>query len=359
MLSTTDRLVLLQHGGLEGLHGKTGLAMLRYRQGPIVAVVDPDHAGADLATVTGIPRSVPIVADLQAALAFDPTVAVIGLAPSGGQFPATMQRDVELALEAGLSLANGLHARLAEDPQLQKRLQPDRWIWDLRREPEGVKVAAARAATAAVRRVLFVGTDMCVGKMSSALELLRAGEHRGWSVAFVGTGQAGILITGGGIALDAVRVDYAAGAVEAAVLQTCQGHDWVLIEGQGSVLHPASTATLPLLRGSQPTDLVLVHRAGQQEIRPWADDAPAIAIPPLPQVIALYEAMAAVACPGTSGLPRPQQRIRAVALNTAHLEEREAKDAIRATQEQTGLCCDDPVRFGGAAILDALCGAGT
>lgn len=352
MLSATDRLVLLQHGGLEGLEGKTGLAMLRYRQGPIVAVVDPDHAGADLTAVTGIPRSAPIVADLQAALAFDPAVAVIGLAPSGGQLPAAMRHDVELALEAGLCVANGLHVRLAEDPQLRKRLRPDRWIWDLRREPEGLTVAAARAATAAARRVLFVGTDMCVGKMSAALELRQAGERRGWSVAFVGTGQAGLLITGSGIALDAIRVDYAAGAVEGAVLQACRASDWVLIEGQGSVLHPASTATLPLLRGSQPTDLVLVHRAGQREIRPWANDAPAIAVPPLPQVIALYEAMAAVACPPTADRLRP--RIRAVALNTAHLQERDAKEAIRATQEETGLCCDDLVRFGAEAILDAL-----
>ena len=354
MLSTTEPLVLLQHGGLEDLHGKTGLAMLRYRRGPIVAVVDPDHAGADLAAITGISRPVPIVADLEAALAFHPTVAVIGLAPSGGQFPAAMRRDVEMALEAGLSLANGLHARLAADPQLQQRLWPGRWIWDLRREPEGLKVAAARAAATTARRVLFVGTDMSVGKMSAALELLRAGERRGWSAAFVGTGQAGILISGTGIALDAVRVDYAAGAVESAVVQACRASDWVFIEGQGSVLHPASTATLPLLRGSQPTDLVLVHRAGQQEIRHWSADAPPIGIPPLPQVIELYEAMVAVACPRSAHHTTLPRRLRAIALNTAHLEEQEAKDAIRATQDQTGLCCDDPVRFGGEMILDAL-----
>ena len=41
-------LVLMQHGGLASLTGKTGLAMLRHRPGPIVAVIDPEHAGERL-----------------------------------------------------------------------------------------------------------------------------------------------------------------------------------------------------------------------------------------------------------------------------------------------------------------------
>ncbi|MEB3246907.1 MAG: DUF1611 domain-containing protein, partial [Synechococcus sp.] len=41
MLRGDQRIVLLQHGGLDSLTGKTGLAMLRYRSGPVVAVIDP------------------------------------------------------------------------------------------------------------------------------------------------------------------------------------------------------------------------------------------------------------------------------------------------------------------------------
>ena len=44
MLSASAPIVLLQHGGLDDLSGKTGLAMLRYRSGPIVAVIDPAFA---------------------------------------------------------------------------------------------------------------------------------------------------------------------------------------------------------------------------------------------------------------------------------------------------------------------------
>ncbi|MCY4055672.1 MAG: DUF1611 domain-containing protein [Cyanobacteria bacterium MAG CAR4_bin_6] len=352
MLSASAPLVLLQHGGLCSLLGKTGLAMLRYRRGPIVAVVDPDNAGARLVEITGIPHPAPVVANLEAALPMGPTVAAIGLAPSGGRIPAAVRRDVEAALAAGLSLANGLHTPMADDPRLRALLHPDRWIWDLRREPDTLRVGAARAARSPARRVLFVGTDMAVGKMSAALELRQAGINQGLAMNFVATGQAGILISGGGIALDAVRVDYAAGAVEAAVLEAGAAADWVLVEGQGSLLHPGSTATLPLLRGSQPTDLVLVHRAGQHKLLSLAPDGPPIAIPPLPQVVKLYETVAAVACPALS----TPCRVRAIALNTGRLQPEEARSAITATREETGLFCDDPVRFGGAALLSQLQG---
>ena len=110
MLSADAPVVLLLHGGTDNLSGKTGLAMLRYRRGPIVAVIDPLHAGADVATLTGIERAVPVVADMAAALAYGPEVAVVGLAPSGGRLPQEMRADVVAALKAGLSLASGLHS---------------------------------------------------------------------------------------------------------------------------------------------------------------------------------------------------------------------------------------------------------
>lgn len=355
MLTPDTPVVLLQHGGLDNLAGKTGLAMLRHRGGPIVAVIDPAHAGADLRAVTGIDRDVPVVADMAAALACGPEAAVVGLAPSGGRLPEEMEADVLLALEAGLNLASGLHTRLADDPRFAAACRrPGQWIWDLRREPEGLEVATARCAALPCRRLLAVGSDMAVGKMSACLELAAAARRQGLDARFVGTGQAGILISGKGVALDAVRVDYAAGAVEAAVLQAAEGagpEALVLVEGQGSLCHPGSTATLPLLRGSQPTDLLLVHRAGQSQVRTRPGAAP-VAIPPLPEVIAALEAVAAQGRP--DGL-RP--RVKAVALNTGPLSEAAAEAAIRQTAELTGLPCSDPVRRGGDALLTALVGA--
>ena len=347
-LGADQPIVLLQHGGLSDLGGKTGLALLRYRPGPIVAVVDPAHAGQSLQAVTGIARPVPLLGSLREALAYGPEVAVVGLAPSGGRLPEPVRADLAAALAAGLSVASGLHSRIGDDLELTALRHPEAWIWDLRSEPEGLVVAAARAAALPCRRLLAVGSDMAVGKMSACLELDREARRRGIPVRFVGTGQAGILISGSGVALDAVRVDYAAGAVEAAVLAAGADlgpHGWVLVEGQGSLCHPGSTATLPLIRGSQPTELLLVHRAGQRHTKGLPD----LLLPPLPELIAACEALAALARPDGH---RP--RVRAVALNTALLPEAEARSAIAATADRTGLPCTDPVRFGASALLNAL-----
>ncbi|MCP9926421.1 DUF1611 domain-containing protein [Cyanobium sp. CH-040] len=348
MLRADQRVVLLQHGGLADLSGKTGLAMLRYRSGPIVAVVDPAHAGRPLLEVSGIDRPVPVVGSLAAALPFEPEVAVVGLAPSGGRLAPEVRADLAAALAAGLSVASGLHSRIGDDPELAPLRRDPAWIWDLRREPPGLAVASGRAAELPCRRLLALGSDMAVGKMSACLELEAAARRQGLPARFVGTGQAGILISGAGVALDAVRVDYAAGAVEAAVLEA--GADLgsgglLLVEGQGSLAHPGSSATLPLLRGSQPTDLLLVHRAGQRHLK----GLPQLPIPPLAELIAAAEALAALGRP--DGL-RP--KVRAVALNTAHLDAGAADQACTAVTAETGLFCVDAVRGGACTLLDAL-----
>jgi len=369
-LSPNQPLVLLLHGGTDNLSGKTGLAMLRYSRNPIVAVVDPQQAGRPLQEICGIDHPAPVVGDLEAALASGPEVAVIGLAPSGGVLPEAVRRDVASALAAGLSVANGLHSQLGHDPHLRELVQPGRWIWDLRQEPAGLRVAAARAAELPCRRLLAVGSDMAVGKMSACLELQAEALRRGLDARFVGTGQAGILISGAGVALDAVRIDYAAGAVEAAVLKAAvldaavleaapgnrsgltaaTAASWILVEGQGSLAHPGSTATLPLIRGSQPTDLLLVHRAGQQHIK----GLETLPMPSLPQLISTVEALAALARPNTDTRSAP--RVGAIALNTGLLDQAAAQQAIHETRQLTGLPCDDPVRHGAATLLDALLG---
>jgi uncharacterized NAD-dependent epimerase/dehydratase family protein len=152
------------------------------------------------------------------------------------------------------------------------------------------------------------------------------------------------------VALDAVRVDYAAGAVEQAVVQAAAGagpQTLLLVEGQGSLCHPGSTATLPLLRGSQPTHLLLVHRAGQATVR----NAPHVPLPPLPELIAVVEGLAALARPDRT---KDGPKVGAIALNTAHLPEEEVAGAVEAVGALTGLPCADPVRHGGEGLLEAL-----
>ncbi len=350
-LTNHHRLVLLMHQGLRGESGKTGLALLRYRTAQVVAVVDADCAGEDLAEITGIPCAAPIVDSVAAALVYEPQVLVIGIAPSGGILPVAWRQEIHQALAAGLSLVNGLHTPLQRDPELSQVLQPGAWIWDVRQEPPGLRVGTGAAAHLPGKRVLTVGTDMAVGKMSTSLELHYLGLRHGLRSAFVATGQTGIMIAGSGIPLDAVRLDYASGAVEQTVIQASAGAEIVHIEGQGSLFHPGSTATLPLLRGGQPTHLILVHRYGQTRIRqPGTEGA---LIPPLATAIQLYESLAAASCSFTA------PKVVGIALNTKHLSPEQAQRGIQETQDHLGIPCTDPIRFGAEPLLQAILGEGS
>ncbi len=344
MIESDQQVAILLHEGIRGTHGKTGLAMLRYSDAEIVVVIDRECAGESLVELTGIPRDVPIVASAEDALKYQPDVLAIGIAMLGGVLPEDWRQDVRDAIAAGVSIANGLHTCLQDDPEFKALLKPGQWIWDVRKEPPNLPVGTGQVRQLSCLRVLTVGTDMAVGKMSTSLELNRVALQRGLRSKFLGTGQAGIMISGSGIPLDAIRVDFAAGAVEQLVMQSGNDYDILFIEGQGSLHNPASTATLPLIRGSQPTHLVLVHRARQTHIRRYEY----VPIPPLRDVVRVYETIAEA---GGSFAPT---KVAAIALNTAHLEVLAAQQAIEQAQIETGLPCTDPVRFGADLLLDAI-----
>jgi len=343
-LTAKNRLALLMHDCVDKPYGKMGFGLMRYGVAPTVVVIDRAHAGQSLRALTGVPCDAPIVASVREALACGPDTLVPAIAPAGGALPADWWPEIKEGLAAGLSLVNGLHRPLADDPELAPLVRPGRFIWDIRQEPPGLNNGMGRAREVKARRVLTVGTDMACGKMTAALELDRAARARGLRSRFLASGQIGIAISGEGVPLDAVRVDFATGAVEQMILRHGDDHDLLVIEGQGSLLHPASTAVLALIRGAMPTHLILVHRAGQTTVLrcPWAR------IPPLRAVIPLYETVCSTA--GTF----PAARVVGIALNCQNLSDADARRAIEETAAETGLPTTDPVRFGAEPLLNGV-----
>ncbi|MFK8183565.1 MAG: DUF1611 domain-containing protein [Phormidesmis sp.] len=341
MLKPEDRIAIFMHNGLKGAKGKTGISLLRYSQHPIAAVIDETATGESVKAITGINREIPVVKSVAESLAFNPTVLAIGLAPSGGQLPKSQYAEIKQAVNAGLSVMNGLHTPMNEDPDVANNIQPGRWVWDMRQEPENLTVGSGKARLLKCDRVLTVGTDMAVGKMSTSIELNRAAKVKGLRSKLIATGQTGLMLGEAGMPLDAIRVDYASGAVEQSLLEHGPHHDILFIEGQGSLLNPASTATLPLIRGSQPTHLILVHKANLTHIQHFPD----FKIPPIAEVVNLYET---VTTAGGTFIPA---KVTGIALNTFGLSEREAMSAIAAITKATSLPCTDVVRFGGEPLL--------
>ena len=342
MLQPEQKLALFMEGELTGIAGKMGFGILRYSPNPVACVVDSTHAGKNVQDVIDTPRSAPVVSTVERAQALGAEVLVLGIAPPGGLIPPDWYAVIDDAVERGMSVMNGLHDRLG--PRYPN-LSAGQWIWDIRVEPEGLLPARGEAASLGNKRVLMIGTDMAVGKMTAGLELLRSAQRSTISAAFVATGQIGISITGSGVPLDAVRVDYACGAIEREVMRAAEA-DIIIVEGQGALGHPASTSTLPLLRGSMATHLILCHRARQTTLRRHEH----IPIPPLNEYCRLYEDLGE-AC-GT--FPRP--KTVAIALNTAFLTDDEAAKETAAIEKQTGFPCADPVRHGADKLLQAVQG---
>jgi uncharacterized NAD-dependent epimerase/dehydratase family protein len=343
------RLAILAEERFSWQGAKTAVGILRYSQDTVVAVVDSTHAGQDAAAALGDPngpgRGVPIVASVDEALRFAPNTLVIGIAPVGGRLPDSWRAGLLTAIHAGLNVISGLHTFLGEDPELaEAAARCGVTIWDVRKPDPGVSM---RIRTGAPHRpgstvVYFCGTDCNVGKMTVAVELDLEARRRGLSSAFAATGQTGIMIAGRGVPADRCISDFEAGAVEALVLQCAEEADWVFVEGQGALGHPAySAVTLGLLHGAAPDLLVLCHQAGRTAIHEY-EHTP---IPALPEARVMYETAAAWLKPAP---------VVCIALNTYGLSEFGARAAIAETETTTGLPATDPVRFGAGPLLDAL-----
>jgi uncharacterized NAD-dependent epimerase/dehydratase family protein len=238
------------------------------------------------------------------------------------------------AADAGLEIVSGLHQRLAP-------LFPGEKVWDVREPPEGIPLFSGEAFGVGPKVALTVGTANAIGKMTATLEIERAARAAGVSAEFVATGQTGIVIAGWGISVDAVVSDFVAGASEQLVLEAARREpDLILVEGQGSIGHPAySGVTLGLLHGSCPDCLVLCADASREEV---VTGVPRPAPAPAAR---LYEEVAALVKPAP---------VVAVSVNTGGLDDAQAAAFVAAVAEETGLPAADPLRGSAAPILEAV-----
>jgi uncharacterized NAD-dependent epimerase/dehydratase family protein len=341
------RYLILAEGQFSPETSKTANSAVRYLPDRVVAVVDSRHAGRSVQEVLGFGGGIPVVASVTEGLAHAPTALLIGIAPRGGQLPDDWRPPLRTAIAAGLHLVSGLHFQLAADPELAELA--DRWgvrLLDLRRPPGDLPVSTGLARRVDPLVVLTVGTDCNIGKMTAALQVRGALEERGLRVGFAATGQTGILIEGWGIAVDAVVADFIGGAAEQLVLRAAEGNDVVLVEGQGSLVHPGfSGVTLGLLHGSMPDAMILCHKPSRRCPYGAGDAYAWVRLPSLTQARELYEGMM---------LPLRPSPVIGIALNTMDLSDTDARAAVEQAEAETGLPATDPVRFHPAPLADAV-----
>ena len=266
---------------------------------------------------------------------------VIGVANRGGVISPAWKEVLVKALQMGFDLASGLHNLLRDEDDLVAAARvAGRSLFDVRIPSVAYPIANGKKRSG--KRLLAVGTDCSVGKMYTTLAIDAEMRKRGMPCTFRPTGQTGILITGGGVPLDAVIADFMAGAVEYLTPDNDADH-WDLIEGQGSLYHASySGVTMALIHGGQPDALVLCHEPTRDHMRGLPD----YALPSLEMVRDLSLQLAKVV--------NPAAEVVGISINSQHLSETEAEEYIGETEKRIGLPTVDPFRTSAAPLVDAL-----
>ncbi|REJ77168.1 MAG: DUF1611 domain-containing protein [Acidobacteria bacterium] len=266
---------------------------------------------------------------------------VLGTVSPGGTLPDAWIDALCAAARAGLDVANGLHRRLTSIPELADAArEAGVRLVDLR-DP-GPPPPVGKGTRREGVRVLTVGTDCNLGKMYTALALTEGLRQRGVDARFRATGQTGILIAGDGAPVDAVVSDFISGTVEQLTPATA-ADVWQIVEGQGSLHHPAyAGVSLGLLHGAQPDYLVICHEPTRAHMR----HAPGFPLPSLDETM--------VSNLSHARLTNPEVRCAGFSINTSKLDDQRAATLLEDTRAAFALPACDPVRFGISALVDKL-----
>ncbi|WP_458209664.1 DUF1611 domain-containing protein [Haladaptatus sp. NG-SE-30] len=321
---------------------KTAVGILRYADYDVVSVLDRDRAGERVNDSLPDVQDAPIVAGMDDVPDVD--ALVVGIAPIGGGFDESWRSDVRTALERGHDVISGLHYFLEDDEEFARlAAENDCDIWDVRKPHDDLTVSQGVAKDVDAEVVLTVGTDCSVGKMTATLELVEAAHDRGVDAGFIPTGQTGIMIDGWGNPIDRVVSDFTAGAVEEMILERGDDYDYLFVEGQGSIVHPAySAVTCGILHGSMADKLVLCHVVGKEVIHGYES----FELPSIPEYVSLYEDLAR---------PVHETEIVAGAINTSEIgDDDAAHEAVQSYESSLGAPATDPVRFDADDVLEAI-----
>lgn len=337
-----SKYAILVEGRFNHYWAKTGAAMLRYKPHEVVCCVDSVNAGRTTADVLNIGGNIPIVKDVKTALVYHPDTLLIGVVTEGGYLPADMRSGVKTAIRNGLNIVCGLHHFLADDKEFSSLAKKhDTELIDLRKPSSPLPFTKGSWRSRKTPVLLTVGTDCDSGKMTAAWELVSELQKNNIRAKFIGTGQTGKLLSGNGVAIDAVVSDFVAGVVEDEIDKVDHNLDLIVVEGQGSLTHMAySGVTLGLVHGAMPDFLLMCHEPARKA------DLYEHPIYPLVKTMNLYSTMVEVFKPCS---------FVGVSLITASESEHQAKKTIKKIRSETGLPAEDMIRFkDGSIVLSVL-----
>ncbi|MEW5822497.1 MAG: DUF1611 domain-containing protein [Cyanobacteriota bacterium] len=335
----TTPLVILAEGCFGEENTKIISALVRYGNWPIVAGLDSTRAGKTSKEILGYGVDFPIVSSIEEAMKYNPAAMLIGIAVQGGELPYEWRQIILNAIDNGLDIINGLHFFLNEDEEISKKAEEKgKILWDVREPLLPNRVCKNLPRPSKPKVVLTVGSDCSCGKMFTTLELEKTIKKS----LFLATGQTGILISGSGIPLDRIIGDFMAGAAEHLVHSNLNENlDWLLVEGQGSLIHPSfSGVTMALMHGCAPDAMILCHTASRKYLKKF--DIP---IPSMNRLVEVYET--------AMGFIKPA-RVVGISLNCFDLDDDATDRILKETEDMTGLPTVEPLKTGVERLYESL-----
>ncbi|MEM0152258.1 MAG: DUF1611 domain-containing protein, partial [Thermoplasmata archaeon] len=301
----------------------------------IVGVIDSTFAGLDAGYVLdGKYRDIKIYSTIEETLPLKPEILIVGAATDGGYLPKEYRPFIKKAIMLGMDIVSGLHEFLSDDPE-----------FSVLAESTGVKITDVRKIflkkqefftgeieNVEALKVAVLGTDSAIGKRTTTIMLTETLKDLGYKAVFVGTGQTAWMQGAEYVALiDAMINDFVAGGIESEVVRAWkeQHPDFILIEGQGGILHPAYPGGFEIIAAGRPEAIILQHAPK----RIYYDGFEKYPIPDVKRFMEIIELL--------SGHP-----IAGISLNTERMNEYEVHFYINEYERKYGVPVDAPLYTG-------------
>ena len=260
-MSQKKKIVILSHGAFNYIKNKTGNMLIRYRTDEVVALLDRTKSGMTANDELGYGGNIPVLDNFDACIDLEPDTLVIGNASQGGFISDDYRAEGIKAIEFGCDIISGMHHFINDDVEfVQLAEKHNVSLFDLRRPPEPPNFPKGSWHKRKIPVLLIVGTDCDTGKMTTAWEVSERLKSRGRKVEFIGTGQTGILLSGAGVPIDAVKADFMAGEIEHLIDKVSEDTELIIVEGQGALTNQYyAGVTLGLLHGAMPDYMLMTH----------------------------------------------------------------------------------------------------
>lgn len=341
MNNSKKRFVVLCHDAFNYIKNKTGNMLIRYRPDEVVAVIDREKVGSNCEEEVGVGGDTPILANFNAALPLKPDTLVIGNATQGGFITEEYREEIANAINAGCDVISGMHQFLNDDDDLRSRAEKRGvQLIDLRMAPNPPHFPTGSWQNRKIPVLLIVGTDCDTGKMTTAWELSKRLKDRGRRVEFIGTGQTGILLSGSGVPIDAVKADFMAGEIEYLIDNVPNNTELVIVEGQGALTNQFyAGVTLGLMHGAMPDYMLMTHDPSRDL------DVTDFPMTTMKHVMDLHlDLMKSF----------KQSRFIGINLLTFAFDNEKALKIIENSRKEFNMETTDLIRFGDKGLLDAI-----